>query len=164
MLAVLMAVLSDLTAAEAPLHAATLAVVGAVVVGFRARVTPWCIHVFPVLAAIVALQPALHVGMKLVPHGALGHAAGRGVGVDDVMVNGTQIVLALVVVVALGSLQRVFELVSRVLRVLVVLLAPLRPEPADVVRRPDTRPERPPGPPLRAVIVRRGPPRIVATG
>ena len=164
-LAVTLAVLSDLTAAEAPTHALTLAAVAAVVVAFRTAVTPWCRHVLPVLAAIVTLQPALHGVMKLVPSGSTGHTDfGGHVDAADVAVNGTQVALALVVVAVLGLLERVLELVTRVLRVLVVLLGPVAQEQLGVRRRPAPRPARSPGPVLRAVIVRRGPPRVVATG
>ncbi len=164
-LAVVLAVLSDLAAAEAPLHALTLAAVSAVVVVFRATVTPWCRHVLPVLAVIVTLQPALHAVMKLVPSGSAGHAdVGEHVHAAEVAVNGTQIGLALVVMAVLSSLERVLELVTRVFRELVVLLKPLAPERAAVRRRPAPRPARSPGPPLRAVIIRRGPPCVVASG
>lgn len=164
-LAVVLTVLSDLTAAEAPLHALTLAAVGAVVVAFRATVTPWCRHLLPVLAAIVTLQPALHAVMKLVPADAGPHNhPGGHVDAAEVAVNGTQIALVVVVVAALALLERVLALVTRALRVLVVLLEPVARERVGPRRRPALRLARSPFPPLGAVIVRRGPPRVVATG
>lgn len=162
LLAVVVAVLSDLAAGEAALHIATLGLVTGAMAMLRIRMTGRARGLLQFLSACVVAQPALHAAAKLVPHAPLDHGIGRNVGPADLAVTATQLVVALLIVAVVSCAEQVATLISGVIRVcrLWIRLEALHSrEPAHPVRRT----------PVRALLSsryrpiamrKRGPPRV----
>lgn len=162
-LTVLVAVVSDLAAGEAPLHVATLGAVVAAVAGLRVHLGGRHRHVLQLSASCVTAQPAVHAMMKRVPHGSLQHADGSEVGYADVAVSGTQLALVIVVVTAICLAERlVLALTGAIYACWVRLtLHPVRPAPTVVLRRAASAPKRSSRLVCRDAVVRRGPPHVI---
>lgn len=141
-LAVVVAVLSDLVAGEAALHTATLGLVTGATAILRVRMAGRARGLLRFLSACVVAQPALHAAAKLVPHAPLDHGVGRNIGLADIAVTGTQLVVAVLIVAVVSCAEQIATLISGVIRVSrlwIRLEAPYSDEVAHTVRRTPVR-------------------------
>lgn len=153
----LVAVASDLSADEAPLHVLTLGAVIAMVVVARLRLAPSS-DLLRILKACVLIQPALHAAAKLVPHGQVEHGVGQQIGQADIAVTLNQVVVATAIVGVASLVEQVVAAVVGVIRVTWNGLRPARiTEPVPAVR-PAPSPELLTNRYRPGVIARRGPP------
>lgn len=117
MLTVLVAVFSDLAAGEAAVHVASLGAITAAMGALRVRLAGRDRGLLQFLSACVIAQPVLHAAAKLVPHGPLDHGAGAEIGQADLLVSGTQLAVALLVVAAVSFAEQVVGTVCSVIRI-----------------------------------------------
>jgi hypothetical protein len=116
-LAVLVAVVSDLAAGEAALHVASLGLVTGAMALLRVWLAGRDRGLLQFLSGCVVAQPAVHAAVKLVPHAPLDHGAGSDIGRADLAVTGTQLVIALLIVATVSFAEQVMTLASGVIRV-----------------------------------------------
>lgn len=116
MLTVVVTVVSDLAAGEGALHAVTLGLVTAAVAMLRVHLAGRDRGLLQFLSGCIVAQPALHAAANLVPHGPLDHGAGNQVGTADLAVTGTQLTVAVVVVVAVSFAQQLVTMLCTVIR------------------------------------------------
>lgn len=160
-LTVLAAAVFDLMADEAPLHAVTIAAVGAAAAVLRSRLVGRSGRLVPFVSACVVAQPVLHLGAKWAPRADVVHS-GHGLGLADLAVIGTQVGLALVLVALVTFAEQLVALAVGVIRVcwlVVIRTVPDLVPPTVRVRPPSCRPmisRFRSGP-----TARRGPPRPV---
>ena len=163
MLAVVVAVVSDLAAGGAALHVATLGLVIGAMAMLRLRMTGRARGLLQFLSAGVVAQPAIHAAAKLVPHGPLHHGVGPDIGPADLAVTGTQLVVALLIVALVSCAEQIAALICGVIRVggrWIRLEAPSPDERARTVRRTPVRAQL--SSRYRPIAMRkRGPPRVV---
>ena len=160
---VLLAVFFDVAAGEPPVHVATLGAIVAAVAGLRVLLGGRHRHLLQFCASGVAVQPALHALVKLIPHGELQHGHGSRVGHADVAVIGTQVALVVIVVAAICLAERLVLAITGVICAcwIRLLLHPVRPAPAVVLRRAAPAPECSSRLVYRDAVVERGPPSAI---
>lgn len=165
-LALLGAGLSDATEDGVPLHVATALLIAAVTALVRSSLGDRHHRVLRFVSGIVALQPALHLSAKVLPHEPFEHGTGHALGPADLFLLVVHVTMALAIVVAISSADQVGELLSGALRVWRVLVAVLVPQSG--TSRPPVR-FAPASPLLTSryrpgSIPRRGPPAVARTG
>lgn len=155
---VAVAVASDLSLDEAPLHVLTLGAVIAMVVVARLRSASPSPDLLRILKACVLVQPALHAAIKLVPHGQVEHGVGQQIGQADIAVTLNQVVVATAIVCVASLVEQVVVAVVGVIRVtwnglrhaqITEPVLAVRPAPSPELLTNRYRP---------GVIARRGPP------
>lgn len=162
-LTVLIEVFSDGVAGEPRLHVATLGMVVAAVVGVRVSLGGRHRRLSQLIAACITAQPVLHALIKLVPHGPLRHGSGFEIGLADVAVVVTQVVLVVAVVAAICLTEHVVVALTGVVRAcwVRIVLVPPPPAPPAILRRAVAAPGRPRSLLGRGPAVERGPPSAV---
>jgi len=115
--AVPVAVASAIVAEEAAVHVAILGAITIVMGVLRVRLVGWNRGLLQFLTGCVVAQPVLHAAVKVVPHAQLDHGVGPAVGQADVFVGGTQLAVALALVVAVTFTEQLTATASGVVRV-----------------------------------------------
>lgn len=126
-LTVLGAVAFDLIAGEDRLHTATLGVIALTAALLRIGLRGRHQHLLRFVSGSVVVQPALHFSAKLMPHHPLEHGVGDDVGPADLAVIGTQVTVALAIVIAVAFTEQLVVLATgavRIWRVLVQVYIP----------------------------------------
>lgn len=164
MLTVVMAVKFDLSAGEAPLHAASLGALVAGVAALRVQLASRRRRLLQFVSSCIVAQPTLHAALTLIPHAPIEHGSGQQIGQADVYLFGTQIAVVLAVVATVLLAERIAVLAGGVVRVgwLRICLhvphsGPGKPRPCIAPARQLLTSRYRPG-----VIARRGPPRELA--
>lgn len=162
-LTVLVEVFADGVAGEPRLHVVTLGMVVAAVVGVRVHLGGRRRRLVQLIAACIIAQPALHALIKLVPHGPLRHGFGSDIGLADVAVAATQVMLVVAVVAAICLTEHVVVALAGVVRAcwVRIVLLPSPPAPPAILRRAVAAPGRPRSLVGRGTAIERGPPSAV---
>jgi len=105
-LTVLVAVLFDLYAGEAAVHAATLGAVAAVTAYVRIRTVGRNSSLVSFVAGCVVSQPAMHYGITFLPHPTLEHGSGAVPGAADLLAVCAQILLILALAAGVSLVER----------------------------------------------------------
>lgn len=142
LLAVVVAVVSDLAAGEAALHVASLGLVTGAMALLRVWLAGRDRGLLQFLSGCVVAQPAVHAAVKLVPHASLDHGVGSDIGRADLAVTATQFVIALLIVATVSFAEQALTLVSGVIRVWALRLRPAVPSVGPDERTCRRTPER----------------------
>ncbi|MBC8091997.1 MAG: hypothetical protein H7Y15_08695 [Pseudonocardia sp.] len=163
LLTVLVAVFSDVAVGEAAVHVATLGAIVAAMGALRVRLAGRDRGLLQFLSGALLAQPVLHATAKLIPHGSLDHGAGAQVGQADLLVSGTQLAAALLIVAVVSFAEQLVTMLCSVIRVCGLRIRQLVPRTGPTTAHQDT--------PVRAALsiryrpiamCKRGPPRAYA--
>lgn len=129
-LTVLAAGVFDLSAGEAPTHAATLGVIAALAAALRVRLAGRA-GLVPFVCGCVVSQPVLHYAAKLLPHPSVEHGTGVLPGPADLLIAALQTMAILVVVGILTFAEQILlALAAGAVRLFIVRIRSIRPLPA----------------------------------
>jgi hypothetical protein len=106
-LTVLFTVGLDLSAGEAPLHAATLGLVAALAAFIRVQLAGRHRSLLQFVCGCIISQPALHFGIKYMPHADIEHGVGMVPGAADLIAVSAQILLILALAVGVTIIEQI---------------------------------------------------------
>lgn len=113
---VLVAILVDLLAGEAPIHAVGLGLVVLSVIVARVLLVPACRAPWYLVNVCVMAQPALHAAGKLLPHPGPRHGMWHQVGIADLVFAAAQIAMAVMFIATVCFAEQIIALLTSRIR------------------------------------------------